>query len=116
MKPTDWIEWTPDCCGKQDFDGPLVQVLTRYWPAGGSHMVFDAAEPEKGLRPANDGSKPHANCAIYVGYYDESNALAEKDFRADTEAEVKVLVEAWVSEQFAKIEKAINEAFSKERT
>lgn len=103
LKITDWIEWTPDCQGKQDFDGELIHLSTRYWPAGGSAHILDTAKPELGLQPLHDPAiKPHAHAAIYIGGNAE-HKLAERDFKADTEAEVKALVETWAQQQFDQI-------------
>lgn len=69
--------WTPDCQGKQDFDGPILSISTRYWPAG-------------------YGPTPSANVALMVDLPDgEQLEIKSQDFAADTETEVKALVEAW---------------------
>ena len=32
-------KWTNDCQGKKDYDGPILEVSTRYWPRGGGFFV-----------------------------------------------------------------------------
>jgi hypothetical protein len=87
FQPT--AKWTPDCNGKQDFDGPLLTISTRYWPAWKS-----------------SDNRPSASAAIVVNHgiphpeeeWADYSTLAEADFAADTETEVKAQVEAWVRE------------------
>lgn len=108
------IEWIDDCQGKKDYDGRLVVVSTRYWPAGGGYHVFDSRHPEKGLRPSDDGSKPSANCSILLargdlnGTYEE---LIEKEFDGDSFEQVASQVEEWAAEQYEKIATVLRSAF-----
>lgn len=108
------IEWTDDCQGKKDYDGDILKVSTRYWPAGGGYHIFDSREPEKGLRESNDGSAPSATCSIMLcdgetnGEYVD---LIERDFSGPTFEAVKAQVEAWAQEQFDKAAMALRAAF-----
>lgn len=98
--------WTPDCQGKWDYDGRLLSISTRYYPGpeGGGAMTFDTATSAFGTLPY--GPRPHAHAAIHLNHgepdrygYGDYLVLREAEFDADTEAEVKALVEAWVTAQ-----------------
>ena len=86
--------WTSDCNGKQDYDGRMLSISTRYWPAWKS-----------------SDRRPSAHAAIHVNHgrpdpdddWGDYTVLFDQEFSAATESEVKVLVEAWVAEQFAYI-------------
>jgi hypothetical protein len=112
MKPA--ARWTPDCQGKWDYDGRLVCISTRYWPAGGGFHIYDGRQPERGLHPSSEDFpeiKPSAIASIDIrcGETDESGHnedyahLSEKEFEADTEAEVKSQVEDWVRSEYLRI-------------
>jgi hypothetical protein len=110
-KLTPTPKWTLDCQGKQDYDGRLVTISTRYWPAGGGFHTLNTADG-LGLRPSietHPDLKPSANAAIHLEYGPDADengfnadyiVLVDKDFEGETEAEVKAQVEAWVQEQF----------------
>jgi hypothetical protein len=92
--------WEDDCQGKKDYDGRLVQLSTRYWPAGYSPT-------------------PSAKSGIYLGstgndYLDDAVTLAEREFEAPTQAEVQRAVEAWAKEQYARIGAALAREFGVE--
>jgi hypothetical protein len=108
---TTTARWTPDCQGKWDYDGRYLVVSCRYWPQGGGFHTFSQAT---GFRPSietNPDVKPSAVAAIHLehGEADENGhnadylVIVEKHFSADTEAEVKALVEIWVQEQLSTI-------------
>lgn len=111
MKPC--CKWTDDCQGKKDYDGRLLSVSTRYWPGvGGGAMTFDTRTGFIGEAPY--GQRPSATAAIVLNYgepdqygYGDSIDLAKADFEADTEAEVKSQVEAWVQKQFDDIRRLL---------
>lgn len=84
--PRPDARWTPDVGGKQDYDGPLLDISTRYWPAWKS---------QSGL--------PSAVASVLVRHSEGYTTWREQEFEADTEAQVKVLVEAWAAEQFADV-------------
>lgn len=91
--------WTTDCGGKQDYDGEIISISTRYWPANRS-----------------SDNRPSAHAAIHLklgpvsvhwpGPYladGEYRVWREQHFAASTEAEVKHQVEAWVHTQVQEI-------------
>lgn len=96
--------WTPDCQGKQDFDGPIITVSTRYWPRGGGFSTFNPAEGWKHNEDRPE-IKPSAKCEIILHDVEEDHnqTLAECDFEAETEDEVKQQVEVWANEQRDKL-------------
>lgn len=112
------VKWTPDCSGKQDFDGGLVEVSTRYWPRGGGFLVVRCG-PEGTTVEDNDARpeiRPSATSTIYLGncrddFYDDAERLARQSFEGDTEEEVKAAVEAWVAAQFQRIGHALRAEF-----
>lgn len=101
--------WTDDCQGKKDYDGRLLDISTRYWPGpGGGSMTFDTGTREFGTLPY--GPKPSAKSSILLRHgepdkygYGDYLVWREQKFEADTEAEVKFHVEAWVALQMAEI-------------
>lgn len=99
-------EWTPDCQGKQDYDADLVRLSTRYWPRGGgySDMTADGRWLENKDRPS---IPPSATATIYL----QDKPLTAASFDGSTETEVKAKVEAWASEQFAKVAAVMSSAF-----
>jgi hypothetical protein len=110
-------EWTDDCQGKKDYDGDIVSISTRYWPAGGSTLVFNTAEPEKGLHRLNSDAKPSATSSLVIwfdaGDYRDSVDLIKQEFEADTPEEVQKQVEAWAQEQMDKVVSILREKFGK---
>ena len=96
-------EWTHDCCGKQDYDADLVKLSARYWPKGGGFFTFDTSNRKFEGNEARPEVKPSAHASIML----QEETIAEAEFEADTEGEVKALVEKWAQEQFDKIELAM---------
>ena len=84
--------WTPDCQGKWDYDADLVKLSTRYWPENYSR-----------------DNRPSAKASIMM----QEETIFEKEFSADTEADVKALVEQWAQQKFDEITSNIKEMFSK---
>lgn len=92
--------WTNDCQGKQDYDGPLLRLSTRYWPG----------------RYRADG-QPSARAGIDLLYgpvatrddRDDPNYLTLRELQvaAPTESEVKARVEAWAQDQFRALLEAL---------
>ncbi len=97
--------WTDDCQGKKDYDGDILSISTRYWPRGGSALVFDSSHPELGLhKPDRPDIKPSAHSSLMLRYADADGdaddlKLIEKEFEAETQEEVQSQVEAWAQEQ-----------------
>jgi hypothetical protein len=77
------FEWTDDCQGKKDYDGPLLSVSTRYWPPSYSR----------------DGQHSASASILWGDPATEYTTIAEHEFFGDTLDEVKQFVEAWVAEQ-----------------
>lgn len=109
--------WTPDCCGKQDYDAPILSISTRYWPRGGGLMVVYNL-PSQPIKIEMDSErqeiKPSANCSLKIDYAEDTGldfVLAEKDFEGETEEEVKAQVEIWAQQQMDKAVAALVKAF-----
>jgi hypothetical protein len=71
-------KWTMDCQGKQDYDGSLASVSTRYWPPN----------------YRQDGLHSAASAVAIAGV-----EVVAAEFAADTEAQVKKQVVEWVRAQ-----------------
>jgi len=82
-KWTPYARWTRDCGGKQDYDGGLLSVSTRYWPDNTAHSSIIL-----NLGSAQDGDGG--------GDY---RIWADENFKAPTETAVKIQVELWVQKQ-----------------
>lgn len=94
--------WTNDCQGKKDYDGPILEVSTRYWPRGGGFTEVVRGDRGAFFRYNEDrpNIKPSATSALVVREEgDCTYTLIEHEFEAETEEEVKQLVEAWVQQQ-----------------
>jgi hypothetical protein len=92
--------WTPDCQDKQNFDGPILSIWTRYWPGPNSRGAWLPSASAKIV--LNLGPREEGDCG---GLY---RVWREQKFEADTEAEVKALVEAWARHQMAKITRTLS--------
>jgi hypothetical protein len=114
--------WTDDCQGKKDYDGTLVSLSTRYWPRGGSFIVYanpggfvsDGADPER-----QRTIPPHAHAAILLRVAGEDEAdyrepitLAEHEFTGETQEEVQAQVEVWAQTQYERVVSALRREFS----
>lgn len=103
-------EWTDDCQGKKDYDGRLLDISTRYWPgpAGGGTMTVDFRTSEFGTLPYGPKPSAHSSILLRVGPpdcngYGDYLVWRDADFEAESETEVKVLVEAWVAQQMQEV-------------
>lgn len=102
------IRWTDDCQGKKDFDGEIIKVSTRYWPAGGGfHLLDSNGFQGNESRPE---IKPSAKSGIFLNDEDETE-LASREFEGETEDDVMRQVETWVNEHSSRIMKVVLEAF-----
>lgn len=102
-------EWTDDCQGKKDFDGELVSISTRYWPAGGGFSMFSR---ETGWVNNPGDCKPSANSQIILRHAGHDYVIfAAKDFEADSLEAVKAQVEAWAQEQYQRVIAALVKEF-----
>lgn len=109
--------WTSDCCGKQDYDAPILSISTRYWPRGGGMMVVHNL-PDQPIKIEMDSErqeiKPSANSSLMINYAEDTGldfVLAEKDFEGETEEEVKAQVEVWAQQQMDKAVAVLVKAF-----
>jgi len=115
--------WTDDCCGKKDYDGEILSISTRYWPAGGGFLEINRGPDGvsvhgPGHRP---DIKPRAHSSILLRYRvdDEGErcvedlTLVEAEFEADTEDEVKRQVEVWAQEQMDRAVHCLQAEFGK---
>lgn len=97
--------WVMDCGGKQDYDGGIITIRSRYWPG--------YPKPSTGT-----DEPPSAVSSVYIrfrGLYGpdepDSKVLVQKWFKADTEAEVKAQVEAWAQAQYMKVAQILAAVF-----
>lgn len=84
-------EWTMDCQGKQDMDDDLVQLSMRFYP--GSYQQ-------------------NGWCSTVASIYVGDERVAEAEFEAPTEAEVKALTERWALQAVARTIQAVKSAFA----
>lgn len=111
--------WTDDCQGKKDYDGPVVSISTRYWPRGGSVLVFDRSRPELGLHKLERPDvKPSAHSSLVIDFADSDGdadylKLVEKEFEAETQEEVQALVETWAQGQMDRAVAVLRQEFAK---
>lgn len=107
MKPA--AKWTPDCQGKQDFDGPLLSISTRFYPGpgGGGAMLYDSRTGVTKTVPY--GPEPSAVASILFEYGEEGDyhVWRQQKFSALTEDQVKAEVEGWVAAQMADLAKIL---------
>lgn len=66
--------WRHDVQDKQNWDGVLVELSTRYWPS--NYQL---------------NGKVSTKCSIRLA----GETLVSKEFEADTESQVKAITEAW---------------------
>lgn len=103
-------EWTDDCQGKKDYDGPIVSISTRYWPRGGGFFAVhrqgnNVTFEENDARPE---IKPSAKSALMLRFNDSDGDedyldLTSQEFEGETFEEVAAQVEAWAQEQMDKL-------------
>ena len=118
-KMTLEAQWTDDCCGKKDYDAPILSISTRYWPRGGGHFVVTntPGQPVKiedsSARPE---IKPSANCSLMVNFAEDVGmdaVLAEQEFEGETFEEVKAGVETWAQAQMDRAVAALRREFGR---
>ena len=116
VKMQPYASWTNDFQGKQDFDGPLLSISTRYYP-GASNPEYGTYifQPGKKMKIVPYGKFPSAISSIIlsIGPKEEDDGggnyliWREKEFEGETETLVKSKVEAWVTEQIKEIVKLL---------
>lgn len=110
-------KWTNDCQGKQDYDGDILSISTRYYPGpgGGGFLAVETGPEGAKMWTEPYGPRPQAHSSLLLWDLDsdeDGKELAEASFEADTEAEVKAQVEAWAQEQMGRAVKALLAEFS----
>ncbi len=106
-------EWTNDCQGKKDYDGNIISISTRYWPRGGGVWCFD---PSKGkFLDINSSILPSAKSSLILRIGEgEYITLASMEVEAESEEEVKTLVEKWCKDEYSKVFKLFSEIYHDE--
>ena len=113
--------WSNDCQGKKDFDGRLLGISCRCWPGPEGQVGFNSFDSSTGkFSTVPYGPKPSANASIHIEHgepdepdgYGDSTELVSAEFEADTEAEVKSLVEAWVTAKVNEIASVLTAHFA----
>lgn len=101
-------EWRDDCQGKKDYDGEILRISTRYWGSRDYRIV------------GGNLTKPSAKSSLMLSYrandelptYDPGYInLVEQEFEAETEAEVKALVEAWAQQKMNEVVQLLMDKF-----
>ena len=114
------IEWTDDCQGKKDYDGPVLSISTRYWPRGGGFTLihnnagrldFQENDARPDVPPSATSSLVLRHRPVEGDYYDWS-VLATQDFEADTQEDVQRQVEAWAQSQMDRVVSILREHFA----
>lgn len=99
-------EWKDDCQGKKNYDADIIFLSTRYWPRGGGFWVFNAETGQR--KNPNMNIKPSAKSSIVIAGRDgEGITVCEREFKAETEEEVKRMVEDFAAAEYKKITAAI---------
>lgn len=126
MTPEDQIKlyanWTDDCQGKKDYDGPIIEISTRYWPRGGGFHVFDRDSPSLGMQgnESRPEIKPSANCSLIIccGPKEDGDGggdsltLIEQEFEGETFEEVAAQVEAFAQAQTDRVVSLLKREYS----
>lgn len=87
LKASDLLpeEWRHDCQGKQDYDCDLVGLSCRYYP------------------PAYRADGRHSAVASIIWGVGIGPAMSTRNFDADTQSEIKAMVEAWARKEVTKL-------------
>lgn len=135
MEATETLQlrarWTDDCQGKKDYDSPIVEISTRYWPRGGGFDLLNVQDGKVLSWESNEARpdvKPSAHSSLVIRHgavgpdtpetedlHADANffTLTDAEFEAETEEEVKALVEKWAQEQMDKVVEILRIAFQK---
>ncbi len=106
--------WTDDCQGKKDYDGELISVSTRYWPAKGGFWVVNKDSSGTTIRDGEDQKGMcSARSAIIVEHGDGYFPLVECQFEAPTQEAIQRCVEAWVEDKVNEVYQVLREHFGK---
>ncbi len=101
------MTWTPDCQGKEDFDGAVVFLSTRIYPRGGSAHVWNIQDGE--VKSFTDQHSPERQEIKPSGY---ANIVVfgvrhEREFEAETTEQLKKDIEAWYSQYIERAQKLL---------
>ncbi len=96
--------WTPDCQGKQDFDGPIIEINTRYWP----ESWIDEFDTIEGWVKVKSKPSAHSEIILRDREEDHDKTIIDGYFVAETEDEVKKQVEDWANKQHRKMVDLMN--------
>jgi len=105
-------KWKNDCQGKQDYDAELVSLSSRYYPRGGGFHEYDPATGEWIGNESRQEIEPGAICSIYI----QEEEILTKQFKGETEGEVKLKVELWAQDQFNRITKLLKTGLNENET
>ena len=103
------IHWTDDCQGKKDFDSEIFSLSTRYWPRGGGFSVITRQAGASELRIEGNDARPEIKPSAVSSIYLLGEKIARAEFEAETEEEVKRLVEAWARARITRVYEHIQE-------
>ena len=111
-------EWTDDCQGKKDYDAPIIEISTRYWPRGGGFMLVRREEGQPVKIEENEARpevKPSANSTLIIRHSEGMGIaeLAEQNFEADTYEEVAAQVETWAQQQMDRVVAALRREYAR---
>lgn len=104
--------WSYDRQGKQDLDGPILSLSTRYRPRGGGYHTAYFMPSEPPIWEGNETRpeiKPSAKATIVYRGID----LTSAEFEAETEEEVKAQIEKWAGDQLERIDQAVRTLFNR---
>jgi len=98
-----------DCQGKKDYDGNILSISTRYWPAGGGLAVII---PGRGLVENPFDCKPSARSSLILHYSDDEYiTLTESEFEGETFEDVSKQVELWAQMQMNAVVELLKREF-----
>lgn len=107
--------WTDDCNGKKDYDGDILSVSTRYWPAGGSGFTTMRAGDTVIITTDATGEPPSAQSRLILRHGDPEDrdylVLVSQEFEGRTFEEVATQVEAWAQAQMNRVVRVLRAEF-----
>ena len=112
-------QWTNDCMGKKDYDAPIVEISTRYWPSGGGFLITNRQPGQPVQLQGNDARpeiKPSAKSSLVIGYAEGDGdyaTLAEQNFEGETFEDVAKQVETWAQQQMDRVVAALRREYAR---
>jgi len=103
--------WKDDCCGKRDFDIPIVEFCSRTYPEGGSHLSIKVQSGSivEQTNPGEHAELASAHVTLYSGvignadFYSIENILATLERSEITDVQAKDFVQKRYIELATKI-------------